>query len=112
MILIKFVLDGVTQYAEVLYYFFVEHKALRYTLAAVKMYSPPDPQILEETYSTTKVCTHLGDDGVKIVDVKWIHEVVAMIPFTRRGRDSEYYLLEDMHVGQAELCSEAEGESI
>jgi hypothetical protein len=109
------VLDGVTQYAEVLYYFFVENKDLWYTLAAVKMYSPPDPQILEDTYSTTKVCRLLGDDGVKIVDVKWIREVVAMIPFTCSGRhsdSSEYYLLEDMHVGGNDPCSDTDNESI
>ena len=109
------VLDGVTRYAEVLYYFFVENKTLRYTLAAVKMYSPPDPRILEDTYSTTKVCTHLGDDGVRIVDVKWIHEVVAMIPFTCTGRRSdisEYYVLEDMYVGGNEPCSDTDDESI
>ena len=101
------------QYAEVLYYFFVENKNLRYTLAAVKIYSPPDPQILEETYSTTRVCRHLGDDGVRIVDVKWICEVVAMIPFICQGRDgSEYYLLEDMNLGRDELCSDTEDESI
>jgi len=96
------------QCAEVLFYFFVQDQNLRHTLAAVQMYSTPDPQIREDTYNTVNVCTHLGQGGIRIIDAKWICEVIAMIPFMSNsdacedGNVSRYYLLEDMSLGRVE----------
>jgi hypothetical protein len=53
------------------------------------------------------VCTYLGDDGIKIIDAKWICEVIAMIPFISSSdiqirKGSQYYVLEDMSLGRTE----------
>src|ERR1700721_3342166 len=50
------------------------------TVAAVSMYSQPDPFLRTLSYDTLLSCTKLGNDGVKIVDVKDITAVVAMVP--------------------------------
>jgi acyl-coenzyme A synthetase/AMP-(fatty) acid ligase len=75
---------------------------LRYTLAAVRLYSQANSDIFEESYQTLSVHRHLGDDddGVHIIDVKWMTEVVGMAPFRHSNMEargfSEYFLVEKM----------------
>ncbi len=93
-----------------LYYFFMQDsdQSLRHTLAAVQMYSIPDSEICKDTYNTTNICTYLGDDGIRIINAKWICKVIAMILFMQHsnaqgvGMGSQYFLLEDMSLGRVE----------
>jgi hypothetical protein len=50
------------------------------TLALVSIYSPPNQALLDASSNTLWSCTHQGDVGLKVVDVKTISSVVAMIP--------------------------------
>jgi hypothetical protein len=54
---------------------------LRYTLAAVKMFADADPNVLKKSYGTLHLCTYLGTNGIRIVDAKWITDVIGMVPF-------------------------------
>ena len=82
-------------YAEVLYFFFVVKNDQCFTLAAVNMYSPPDPHILQESYNVLRVCTHLGNSGVVVIDAKSIVDVIVMAPYRRR-KANEYWVIEKM----------------
>lgn len=50
------------------------------TLALVSIYSPPNQALLDASFNTLWSCTYQGDAGLKVVDVKTISSVVAMIP--------------------------------
>jgi len=60
------------------------------------------------------VCKQLGDEGIAIIDTKWIDSVVAMIPFSRPGQDgdavAEFYLVEKMSLGYTKTNVPADGE--
>ncbi len=51
-----------------------------YPLALVSVYSNPDRQILEESFGTSYTCQYQGDNALKVIDVKSIQALVAMIP--------------------------------
>jgi len=68
-------------FAEVLYFFLVTKNDLQYTLAAVYAFSDPDPHVLEVSYRTLRLCTYLGVNGIRIIDAKWIMDVIGMVPF-------------------------------
>ena len=46
----------------------------------ISLFGPPDPTLLEASYSTLWSSKHQGDGGLRVVDVKSICSVVAMIP--------------------------------
>lgn len=94
------VFNGKCRYAEVLYFFAIHKGDLQHILAAVKMFSLPDPDILIESYQTLHVCRSSQD--VEVVDAKSLTDVVGMIPFhkhseQRGGLDQgEFFLIEKM----------------
>jgi len=45
------------------------------------MFSDPDPHVLEVSYRTLCLCTYLGVNGIRIIDAKWIMDVIGMVPF-------------------------------
>ncbi|KAL0572505.1 hypothetical protein V5O48_009458 [Marasmius crinis-equi] len=49
---IKFLLNGGHRFAEVLYFFLVKNGDIRYTLAAVKTFLLPNPDLLDKSYNT------------------------------------------------------------
>ena len=49
-------------------------------LALVSIYSPPNQALLDASFNTLWSCTHQGDAGLKVVDVKTISSGIAMIP--------------------------------
>ncbi|KAL0569481.1 hypothetical protein V5O48_012478, partial [Marasmius crinis-equi] len=104
-----------TRFAEVLYYFIITKRNVRYTLAAVNMYSPPDARILQDSHNVLRVCTE--GNQITIIEVKWISEVVAMIPFRRPGvaweDDSEpvdKYFVVEKTFSDAVVLPEEEGD--
>ena len=66
------------------------------------MFSDPDPYVLEESYRTFRLCTYLGANGTRIIDAKWITDVVGMVPFKYTQRETnfsdgkEYFVVEKM----------------
>ena len=83
------VLNEKIRYTEVLY-FFVVHKAdLRHTLAAVKLFAPPNPDLLRDSFETLWVCKFPGDEGIAVVDAKCITDVIGMIPFHQPGEEGD-----------------------
>ena len=54
------------------------------------MFSDADPHVLEESYGTLHLCTYLGTKGIRIVDVKWITDVVGMVPFKYTKQETNY----------------------
>ncbi|KAL6305589.1 hypothetical protein BKA93DRAFT_730891 [Sparassis latifolia] len=49
-------------------------------LAMVSLYSEPDAAILQSSYNTVWMCKYHRDNALKVVDVKNIAAVVAMVP--------------------------------
>lgn len=64
--------------AEVRFYFRIRANSLEHTLALVSCYSPPHPGLLEASQGTLWSCTRV--ESVKVIDVKHISAVVAMVP--------------------------------
>lgn len=62
----------------------------QYTLAAVNMFADADPRVLKESYGTLHLCVYLGANGIRIVDAKWITDVVAMVPFKYTQGETNY----------------------
>ena len=67
-------------FGEVQFYFRLVIGSNEKTLALVSLYSPPNQALLNASFNTLWSCTYQGDAGPKVVDVKMISSVVAMIP--------------------------------
>lgn len=84
---------GRQEFAEVQYYFqMIINNEVR-SLALVSVYSPPDRDILSESYNTLWACRYQGDEGLKAVDVKSITAVISMPPLPG-GPDGTFFVLE------------------
>jgi hypothetical protein len=100
--LIQLSFQGSSRFAEILYFFLVTKNGLRYTLAAINMFAEADPHVLEESYGMLHLCTYLGTSGIQIVNVKWIMDVVGMVPFkythgeTNYSEGTQYFAVEKM----------------
>lgn len=55
-------------------------------IAVVSLYSHPDQELLERSFKTYHSVKHLRETGIKVISVKSILSVVAMVP------DSQYKL--------------------
>jgi len=77
-------------FAEVLYFFLVTKNDSQYTLAAVNMFAEADPHVLKESYGTLHLCRYLGANGIRIIDAKWITDVVGMVPFKYTKQETNY----------------------
>jgi hypothetical protein len=89
------VFNGERRYAEVLYFFVVQKDDIQHTLAAVQIFSLPDPRLLDESYGTLHVCRFPGEEGVVVVDAKSLTDVVGMVPFSRPVQERD-----DMNQGE------------
>jgi hypothetical protein len=89
------IFNGERCYAEVLYFFVVQKDDIQHTLAAVQMFTLPDPLLLNESYGTLHVCRFLCEEGVEVVDAKSLTDVVGMVPFSRPAQERG-----DLHQGE------------
>lgn len=83
--------------AEVRFYFRirVNLNSLEHTLACVSCYSPPHPGLLQASRGTLWSCTRL--ESIKVIDVKHISAVVAMVPhrpFSGEEGEGRFFLVE------------------
>ena len=68
------------EYAEVRYYMRLRVGDEIRTLAMISLYHPPDRALLELSSETMWSCTSGGDETLRLVEVKCIEAVVAMVP--------------------------------
>ena len=101
------VLKGECRYAEVLYFFMIHKGDLQHILAAVNMFTVPDPDILIESYGTLHVCRP-SDEGVEVVDAKSLTDVIGMIPFQRQGGSDreEFFPIEKMGLMSVQMSED------
>lgn len=82
-----------TAFAEVEFYFELSTMEGDVTVALVSFYSSPSQQLLDESYNTLISCTSLGDAGLKVIPVKSITAVIAMVPHAPFGVE-RYFVVE------------------
>lgn len=70
--------DG--RFAEVRYFLEGAAHGQVFTLAMISLFSPPDADLLRETFGVLCVCKYLGDASRTVIDAKQIVSVVAMVP--------------------------------
>jgi hypothetical protein len=79
--ILQYQLDGTVFYSEVIFFFQATIHDHTRTLALVSDYSPPDLDLLRHSYETLWTCRYQGADNLRVVDVKNIQSVVAIVPF-------------------------------
>jgi hypothetical protein len=83
------------EFAEVRFYFRIKANSLEHTFAFVSCYSPPHPGLLKASRGTLWSCTRV--ESVKVIDVKHISAVVAMVPhqpFPGEDQEEHFFLVE------------------
>jgi hypothetical protein len=60
------------------------------TLALVSDYSPPDLDLLRKSYHTLWTCRYQGAQALRVIGVKNICSVIAMVPFP--FNEGEYFV--------------------
>lgn len=63
------------------------------TLALVSKYSPPDSELLQESFNTLWAFKKQEEEGLTIIDVKQIIAVVCVAPLPR-GPEGMWFLCE------------------
>jgi hypothetical protein len=64
-------------------------------LALVSMYSAPHPELLNKSQNTLISVTHSGNPSLKVVDIRSIESVVAVIPHTLfQDGSSRFFVVE------------------
>lgn len=86
----------VVYFAEVRFYFVKTFGGEQQAFALVSLYSPPDENLLRDTYNTLAVCAYQGEEALMIINVKSILSVVAMVPCTSiiSSYGDKYFLIE------------------
>ena len=75
------------RYAEVLYIFIMHKGDLTHILVAVKLFVPPNPDFLRDSFETLWVCRFPDDEGIVVVNAKCITDVIEMVPFHRPSEE-------------------------
>jgi len=68
-----------------------------HTLALISMFSPPDQEVLEESHRSTYICRYEGMAALRVVDVKAISSVVAMVPDYQVTADGDIIIPENQY---------------
>ena len=78
------------------FYFRSNHSSTERAYALVSVWSEPDTDLLRESVNTVYSCVYMGEEDLRIIDVKAIVSVVAMVPMTPHNRDqsAQFFLLE------------------
>ncbi len=66
--------------AEIQFYMVIEVGTCKMALAMAAFYGPPDPELYKRSYKTYVSVPHLRDAGIRVIDMKDIEAVVAMVP--------------------------------
>ena len=73
--------------------------------AVISQYSPPDADILEDSYHTLWVCSYTGDQNFKVIPTSTIISVISMQPLPRKEGDAEnlWFVVEKSSLHQQTL---------
>lgn len=96
-LLFQLMLEGKISFAEVQYFFrmHVNEELEARNMAIVSLYTPPDLTLLAASYNTVWSCKYQGSQGFRVVDVKSILSVVAIIPYDHHALEtSSYFVVE------------------
>ncbi len=76
------IIQGKTEFGEVQYYFKValQPNLPESTFAMVSIYSAPDTDLLASSCQTLWSCMYQGNDNLKVISIKLIQAVVAIVP--------------------------------
>lgn len=101
-------LNGKVEFGEVQFFFQVvnpndDDKLIPYAL--VSIYSPPDADILEQSYHTLWASEYTGSDGLRVVSISSIMSVVSMQPLPRCPGDPDnlWFVVEKSGLDDTEL---------
>jgi hypothetical protein len=92
----KFSIGGASHIGEVQFFFQSDHSGVERAYALVLVWSEPDQALLRESINTVYSCAYTGQADLRVIDVKVITSVVAMVPMTLCDGDqsSWFFLLE------------------
>lgn len=64
-------------------------------LAVVSLYSQPHNDLLESSYHTLLSCSYMGDNSLRVINVKSVMSVVGMAPhYPFPGALDQYFVVE------------------
>ncbi len=66
------------------------------TVALISMYSAPDAALLTKSQGALVVCKYQGLQELKVIHVKSIKSVVAMVPYPHTPGQNFFFLVERM----------------
>lgn len=101
-------LNGKVEFGEVQFFFHVVNPDDNEKLiphALVSIYSPPDADILEQSYHTLWACEYTGSDGFQVVSISSIMSIVSMQPLPQRPGDPNnlWFVVEKSGLDDTEL---------
>ena len=78
--------------------------------AVISQYSPPDADILEDSYHTLWVCSYTGDQNLKVIPTSTITSVISMQPLPRQEGDAEnlWFVVEKSSLDDMDLTGYGE----
>jgi hypothetical protein len=84
------------------------------TYAVISQYSPPDVDVLEDSYHTLWVCSYTGDQNLKVIPMSTIISVISMQPLPRKEGDAEnlWFVVEKSGLDDMDLTGYGELEPI
>ncbi|EGO01071.1 hypothetical protein SERLA73DRAFT_36961, partial [Serpula lacrymans var. lacrymans S7.3] len=82
---VKFDSGDHIEVGEVLFYFQLKINGIQKSVALVSLYSPPDQQLLHMSSGSVWLSEPQGNCLLKVIDVKTILGVVAMVPYSVMG---------------------------
>ena len=93
---LQFTCGGITRIGEVQFYFRSNHTGEERAYALVSLWTLPDLEMLKESFDTVYSCVYTDQTYLRVIDVKTITSVVAMVPMTPRDgdRSAHFFLLE------------------
>lgn len=112
---VQYICDGKPAFGDVQYFFRADINGETRTLALISCFGEPDQHLVEESYGALGVFTYRGEDAFKVIDVKQIQAVVAMVPFHELGdvdetlkdgvlkKGSQYFLVEKLGLAMAHM---------
>ena len=96
MKIIQFHNEYCTCFAKVHYFFHLKFDSTVHMLAIGSLFSAPDPDLLEQSYSTVYSCRYQANSIISF-HVKTVEALVAMVPYFRITGDFKVETPENLH---------------
>ena len=76
--------------SNVLYYFHLQFDNLKYPLAVVNLFSPPDADLLSQSSQTVYICDALeSQEAIRVIPITSIKSLVSMFPDLKVTSDGD-----------------------